>query len=1634
MNKVLCAFLMLIVVGSACVAQDFWQPTAGPYAGYVSAIVANSSGTLFAATWRGGIFRSTDIGSTWTAVNVGLSIHAISSLTVNSSGAIFAGTAGSGVYRTTDNGGTWVAVNTGIADLEIQGLASGRNGEVFAASYTLGLYRTTNSGASWTLVGASDPAEILQAVIANSNGLVLVGSDLGMSRSTDYGTTWTAPLGTDVQALAFGTSTYVYAGTFSGGVYVSSNSGATWTAYNSGLLFYNIRSLAATSTYVFAGTEWGGMYRSSDLGKSWQTVNIGLTNHLPSAIFPSASGALFAGTFGGGIFRSSDSGGNWFSSTTGVRNAFVYSLVTGLRGNVYAGTGGAGIFRTTDEGTSWSSLAQVLSDGYVQALLSHRSGDIFAGTSNNGVYRSTDNGATWLFPASSIQYLNVTSLAQDSSANIYATTTDGYIFSSSDRGTTWTSAHPTTDILQCIIADPSGRMYAGANNGKIYSRTGSIWGLTSTGLPTSDIYSLLYVSNSVMLAGTSANGVYRSTNSGSSWSAVNTGLGASCVYSLAMTPSGNIYAGTENGVYLSSDNGSSWNGITTGMPPIDVTSLAFSSMGNLYAGTMGVGVYRTVNPVVSLSPVLTTLAASNVATTSATLNGTVALKGTSVTAFFEYGLSPTLASSNQTQSQSITATSGVIVVNASLTGLIPGTTYYFRLVAKTSGGTVSAGDILNFTTPSASLVGSLYVIVKDVDGTTLPTPGGGLVGLFDSGGKQFGSFVALGNDGTVTFTNVPAGSGYSYQVWHNPGTLFGQAYWGSTSGISITANSTTSSSFVRNQPIVAGLKVYNGTTDVTGQTVAAGSVLRLELTIRNPNTSPLDVRGRFVVDRDKNPPFDIDTLGATFHSIAGGNLRFVDSVTCRPTLTGDYYAVAAVQIFGLGGPVQTDGMVWAATKSFTVGTSSLAAPVLSSPADGATGVSTTPSFTWNAVTGALSYQLQISTISTFQTADFDKPGISGTSFQPTPLANSTKYYWRVGAVGTSSAPVWSIPWSFTTAGLAPVITNTGTTKLGATTATLTGSVNPSGAATDVWFEWGTTSALTSSNKTTTQSIGYGSTDVTFTDSLSSLTSNSTYYYRVGARNSAGTQYGSTYSFVTLPAATTPSAPANNATGQAISPTLLWTAQTPVTYHVQVSVNPACTAPYVLEDTTVTSNSRTLNNLAANTTYYWRVRAKGAGGYGVWSAIFSFSTLVTKSVVSPGVSFPSNPSASTDYRLVSFPGSSNLTVGQVLTGAQNTDWKIFRDNGAAEPNHLAELSSSSAIIPGEGYWLVTKGTYSFSSSPTMPRLGSDGTYTITVRSGWNIIGNPFDVPLLWNTVKTDNSSTATLWTYAGTAGYQSSATLDPFKGFYFNSTGTTLKLRYPFPAMSTAPVPLPAEDWRVQIALETESNLDLENYVGMAPAAREALDDLDQCKPPRFLDQASLSFSIHGANGTEQSLSSDFRPNDGEGQSWNVSVVNPKLSKGMMKILGVERIPAGLDVVLIDPQNTTPIDLRAKNEVPFRTSAARQTFTLLVGTKEFIQNKQAQLIPKEFGLSQNYPNPFNPSTTITYTVPREAAVRLEIISVLGQEVELLAQGTHAPGTYSVTWGAVDRRIASGVYFARLSVEGKVIRTLKMMLLK
>ncbi|HMU43514.1 MAG TPA: T9SS type A sorting domain-containing protein [Ignavibacteriaceae bacterium] len=86
---------------------------------------------------------------------------------------------------------------------------------------------------------------------------------------------------------------------------------------------------------------------------------------------------------------------------------------------------------------------------------------------------------------------------------------------------------------------------------------------------------------------------------------------------------------------------------------------------------------------------------------------------------------------------------------------------------------------------------------------------------------------------------------------------------------------------------------------------------------------------------------------------------------------------------------------------------------------------------------------------------------------------------------------------------------------------------------------------------------------------------------------------------------------------------------------------------------------------------------------------------------------------------------------------------------------------------------------------------------------------------------------------------------------------------------------------------------------------------------------------------------------------------------------------------------------------------------------------------EYFLSQNYPNPFNPSTTISFSIPSQEKVKLQVFNALGQEVALLLDKEISAGSYNYTFDASG--LTSGIYFYTLSTGTNSI-TKKMILIK
>ena len=171
--------------------------------------------------------------------------------------------------------------------------------------------------------------------------------------------------------------------------------------------------------------------------------------------------------------------------------------------------------------------------------------------------------------------------------------------------------------------------------------------------------------------------------------------------------------------------------------------------------------------------------------------------------------------------------------------------------------------------------------------------------------------------------------------------------------------------------------------------------------------------------------------------------------------------------------------------------------------------------------------------------------------------------------------------------------------------------------------------------------------------------------------------------------------------------------------------------------------------------------------------------------------------------------------------------------------------------------------------------------------------------------------------------------------------------------------------------------------------------------------------------------------------WDFEITNPRLSKGTIRITGLEDVPSDLGIILINRYNSTPIDVRRQPMYSFETVSKKMLFKILVGTPEFIAAEISKLRPQSFELMQNFPNPFNPITSISVRLPRESRIRLEVYSILGQQIKTLADASVSAGIHTFMWDGTDesgRAVATGVYLYRLIGDGRVIESKKMMFIK
>ena len=410
-------------------------------------------------------------------------------------------------------------------------------------------------------------------------------------------------------------------------------------------------------------------------------------------------------------------------------------------------------------------------------------------------------------------------------------------------------------------------------------------------------------------------------------------------------------------------------------------------------------------------------------------------------------------------------------------------------------------------------------------------------------------------------------------------------------------------------------------------------------------------------------------------------------------------------------------------------------PTLDLPANGSINLSTPVTLIWSSVDTATSYELQVATDTAFTSIFIDQTlsTNSDTSYAAGGLSFGATYYWRVQAKYTADSSGFSNAYSFTTLPPIPAVPTLGSPADGSTNQPLSDLLSWSAASNATLYQ------LEVSTSSSFNSTIVNDSTISTSQTVGSLSSSTTYYWRVQAIDAAGSSgFSDAYSFTTLPpipGVPTLLSPANGSTNQPLSDLLSWSPSSNASrYQVQVSTSSSFISS-VINDSNVTSTSRSTGTLSAGTTYYWRVQAIDTAGSSGYSAAWSFTTLPpipgVPLLASPANGLINQPLTET----LSWDASSNATLYQIeLSTSSSFSSTIINDSTLSSTSTITGVLSAGTTY----YWRVqainAAGSSGFSSAysfttlapPAKPTLVSPANgstnLTLPVTLTWNSVTN------------------------------------------------------------------------------------------------------------------------------------------------------------------------------------------------------------------------------------------------------------------------------------------------------------------------
>lgn len=482
----------------------------------------------------------------------------------------------------------------------------------------------------------------------------------------------------------------------------------------------------------------------------------------------------------------------------------------------------------------------------------------------------------------------------------------------------------------------------------------SQWVAQTSGVGAVSLSSVSFTSATTGLAVGTGGTIIKTTNGGTSWAA-KTSLTANALTSVKFISATNAIAVGQFGIILFSTNaGETWTNQTTGT---NLTSVHFPSASIGYAAGANGTILKSTNGGVNWTAL----------TSGATTNFT--------SIFFV--------------SDSIGYVSGAAGVVRKTTN---GGTNWTALTTGTTSNLTSSSFASTTIGWISGAAGTMRATTNGGTNWTAQTLTGTAVNMTSVNFVNSSSGWATGQNGRINFTSN-GGTNWSTQTSPSANALNCITMINTTTGWIVGDNGTI-------------LKTTTG-----GLTAPSAPTL----------TSPANNASNVSV----TPTFQWNaSAGATSYKIQISTISNFGIITDSATVTTNSYAIAP------GILQNASAYFWRVNASNSLGTSAFSTtfnfsttvspppvPVLVSPANNSNGQSTTPTLVWQAITGATSYHVQVSTLSNFAVIT-DSGTVAGNINQRTvpagKLGNGFTYFWRVRATNASGTGSFSSPWNFST--------------------------------------------------------------------------------------------------------------------------------------------------------------------------------------------------------------------------------------------------------------------------------------------------------------------------------------------------------------------------------------------------------------------------------------------------------------------------------------------------------------------------------------------------------------------------------------------------------------------------------------------